>query len=182
MKVFINQGHDKTYDSGAVNNKYGVTEANIVYEIGELVAKYLRAVGFDVMTMQSDNLYYDSSYSDRAVPICAAANDWQADIFISIHCNAFNGVAKGTECLVYNAGGNAEALANCIQSQIVNSLNTVDRGLKIRPDLIVLKRTAMTAVLVETAFIDNESDVQLLMNNKDDFARAISRGVTDYVS
>lgn len=75
MKVFINQGHDRKYDSGAVNNNYGVTEANIVYEIGELVAKYLRAVGFDVTTMQSDNLYYDSSYSDRAVPICAAAND-----------------------------------------------------------------------------------------------------------
>jgi N-acetylmuramoyl-L-alanine amidase len=38
----------------------------------------------------------------------------------------------------------------------------------------------MPEILVETAFIDNEEDVQLLINNKDDFARAIARGVTDY--
>ena len=40
----------------------------------------------------------------------------------------------------------------------------------------------MPAVLVETAFITNEDDVQLLMYKKDAFARAIARGVTDYVA
>ena len=39
----------------------------------------------------------------------------------------------------------------------------------------------MPAVLVEVAFISNEDDVQLLVNNQDDIARAIARGVTDYL-
>ena len=38
----------------------------------------------------------------------------------------------------------------------------------------------MPAVLVETAFIDNDEDVQLLINDWDAIARAIARGVTDY--
>ena len=49
------------------------------------------------------------------------------------------------------------------------------------PGLIVLKHTDMTAVLVETAFIDNDNDALLLINNADDFARAIARGISDYV-
>ena len=69
-----------------------------------------------------------------------------------------------------------------IQDQIVQSLGTVDRGVKERPGLAVLRETDMPAVLVETAFITNKDDVQLLMNQKDEFARAIARGVTDYVA
>ena len=40
----------------------------------------------------------------------------------------------------------------------------------------------MPAVLVETAFIDNDEDALLLMNHADDFAAAIARGITDYAS
>ena len=67
-----------------------------------------------------------------------------------------------------------------IQRQIVDSLDTMDRGLKERPELIVLRATDMPAVLVELAFIDNDEDAELLMTRQDDFTRAIARGVTDY--
>ena len=46
---------------------------------------------------------------------------------------------------------------------------------------LVLKNTNMPAVLVELAFISNEDDEKILRNNQDDFARAIARGVTDYL-
>lgn len=178
MKVFINSGHDRTYDSGAVNTALGLRECDIAYDIGILVQKYLIDAGCDVKLLQSDNLYWDSDYGLPCV--VEEANDWEADIFISIHCNSFNTLANGTETLVYDMGGKSEILANCVQDQIINSLHTVDRGIKERPGLVVLNSTNMPAILVETAFIDNEKDVQLLINNKDDFARSIARGVTDY--
>ena len=107
------------------------------------------------------------------------ANTWPADVFVSLHCNADSGCAGGTETLIYaNNSGSSPQLAACIQSQIVQSLGTVDRGLKERPN--VLKDTTMPAVLVETAFIDNEDDAALLTNNADDSARAIARGITDF--
>ena len=59
--------------------------------------------------------------------------------------------------------------------------NWIDRGLKERSNLGVLKYTNMPAVLVEIGFIDNESDHEVLINHKDDIARAIARGVTDYM-
>lgn len=128
-----------------------------------------------------DNLNWESTYADRQdCSVCDCANEWPADIFISIHCNAANGMAHGTETLIHSEGGRAEQLAECIQRQIVDSLDTTDRGLKERPELIVLRATDMPAVLVELAFIDNDEDAELLMTRQDDFARAIARGVTDY--
>ena len=106
-----------------------------------------------------------------------------ADLFVSIHCNAAGNLsAHGTEVECYRLNSSAASLAQCIQDQIVNSLGTLDRGVKEMPQLIVLKHTNMPAVLVETAFISNDDDANLLANNQDDFARAIARGITDYVA
>ncbi len=179
-KVYINPGHDLDYDSGAVNPNSGMRECDVAFKIGNLVKQYLEAVGYECRLLQSDNLYYDSEYADRPVPVCVDANDWNADIFVSIHCNAFNGSARGTEVECYDSDSDGGTLAQCIQRQIVGALGTVDRGVRERPDLIVLKHTDMPAVLVETAFIDNDDDAALLVDKEDDFARAIARGVTDY--
>ena len=71
-------------------------------------------------------------------------------------------------------------MAKCIQSQIISSLGTVDRGVKTRPDLCVLRETTMPAVLVETAFISCEEDAYKLQLRQRAFAAAITRGITDY--
>lgn len=180
MKVYINPGHDVVYDPGAVNMNTGLREADVAGAIGEKVKYYLEAAGCEVRLLQSDNLYYDSEHADRAVAVCADANAWPADVFVSLHCNAFNGTAQGTEVECYSEDSQGGTLAKCIQSQIVNSLHTIDRGVKEMPKLIVLKHTSMPAVLVEMAFIDNDTDAMLLTKKKDDFARAIARGITDY--
>ena len=180
MKVYINPGHDRKYDSGAVNPNSGLRECDVAAGIGAKVMKYLVAAGCDCRLLQSDNLYYDSDYDDRTVPVCEDANNWGADVFISIHCNAANGSARGTEVECYDSDSDGGTLAQCIQDQIVSALDTFDRGVKEMSGLIVLKHTKMPAVLVETAFIDNDADASLLENKADEFARAIARGVTDY--
>lgn len=178
MRVFINPGHHPGLDPGAVNRDYGVTEADIVRDIGNLTAGYLQAAGCEVKIVQSNNLCgEDAAYTN----VCLKANIWPADIFVSVHCNAAAPAAKGTEVLVYSRWSAADALANCIQLQIVGSLGTVDRGVKARPNLVVLNSTHMPAVLVEIGFISNADDCQMLINQKDELARAIARGITDYI-
>ena len=178
-KIFLNPGHCIGIDSGAVNPVNGVTEAEICRSIADKVEHYLKNAGCSVVVLQSNNLCGEYPAHPNIV---ATANEMDADIFISLHCNAFNQQAQGTECLVFAKGSYSEDLANAIQNQIVNSLGTVDRGIKERPDLAVLRGTAMTAVLVEMAFIDNADDCHKLIYHQDDFARAIARGVTDYLS
>lgn len=175
LKIFINPGHDMDLDPGACAN--GIREVDIALAIGEKLKRTMEVIGYPCQLLQSDNLNGET----KAKPnVCATANNSGADIFVSIHCNsAGNSSAKGTETLVYSTGGKAELLAKCIQTQIVNSLSTVDRGIKERPDLCVLRETTMPAVLVETAFISNQEDAYKLMYRIEEFANAISRGITD---
>ena len=171
MKIFLNPGHapDGNPDPGACG--CGLRECDVAKSVADLVEHYLVNAGVEVVgNMQDDSLY----------SIVDAANNSDADIFVSIHCNAFNGEAHGTEVEVYPGSIRGKQLGEYIQRQIVDALGTTDRGLKDRSGLYVLKHTDMPAVLVELAFIDNEDDAALLRDNQDDFARAIARGVTDY--
>ena len=178
MKVFINPGHapNGVPDPGAVSDVTGLRECDVALSVGKLVEHYLNAVGIETTVLQSDDLY----------EVCTEANNLDADLFISIHCNSVESpYAEGTETW-YCAGSNdGKHLAECIQSQIVDHLGTVDRGVKMatpgKNGLYVLTNTDMPAVLVELAFISNEDDERLLRNVQDEFARAIARGVTDYV-
>jgi N-acetylmuramoyl-L-alanine amidase len=113
-----------------------------------------------------------------------AANNWPADIFLSIHVNAGGG--RGAETYCYDLQGAGGRLAACLQNQLVKSLAPFDagykdRGVKAHPSFCVLRNTTMPAVLVETGFIDSE-DVNLLTRHGDDIARALARGVTDYAN
>lgn len=175
MKVFLNPGHapNGNPDPGACG--CGLRECDIAKSIADLVAGYLSAAGVEVVgSLQSDSLHEVVSASNRA----------DAEVFISIHCNACNGSANGTEVWHFYGSGEGEKLADCIQNQIVDALGTVDRGVKgAKPGvngLYVLSNTDAVAILVELAFIDNESDAALLRERQDEFARAIARGVTDY--
>ena len=163
MKIFINAGHGGN-DSGAVGN--GLIERDVNFFIANRVESYLLAVNYDVKLFQYDGLQ----------AICDEANNWHADFFVSIHCNAGGGF--GTETFYVSERG--RKLANAIQNQIVNSVGTFNRGVKTA-DYFVLLNTNMPAVLVECAFIDNPYDAKLLREKEDDFARAIARGISDFV-
>ena len=175
MRVFLNPGHapDGNPDPGACG--FGLRECDVAKNVADLAAGYLSAAGVEVVdNFQSDSLHEVVSASNRA----------DADVFISIHCNACNGAANGTEVWHFYGSTEGETLASCIQNQIVDALGTLDRGTKgAKPGvngLYVLSNTDAVAVLVELAFIDHAFDAQLLRSRQDEFARAIARGVTDY--
>ena len=175
MHVFLNPGHapDGNPDPGACG--YGLRECDVAKNVADLAAGYLTAAGVEVVgSLQSDSLH----------EVVTASNHSDADVFLSIHCNACNGSANGTEVWHFYGSGAGETLARCIQNQIVDALGTVDRGTKgAKPGvngLYVLSNTDAVAVLVELAFIDHEGDAGLLRSLQDEFARASARGVTDY--
>lgn len=180
MKIFINPGHCPGVDPGAVNSELNLSEATIVLDIGKLVKEYLEDVGYEVALLQSDNLCGENP----AYPnICQEANDSEADLFISIHCNAcVSHNARGVEVEVYNEKSQGYYLASRILKDVVEECPTLwERNINARPDLAVLRYTNMPAVLVECAFIDNWNDAQILLNEYDNIARGIALGVTDYV-
>ena len=177
MRVFLNPGHAPCGcpDPGAVNSGTGLRECDVAKNIADLVEKHLTKAGVSVSgNLQSDDLW----------EVVRTANNLDVDVFVSMHCNAFNGVANGTETWHYHTSKYGKQLAECIQRQIVDSLGTTDRGVKGaepgRNGLYVLSNTDAVAVLVETAFIDNAEDEVILRTQQDEFARAIARGITDF--
>lgn len=173
MKVTINGGHFPGHDSGAVG-RTGLQEADVNSDIMSKVADFLRAVSCDVLEVQVNALRH----------IVDASKDFGADVFVAIHCNgSYDAEAKGSETFCYTLGGKSEKLASCIQNQIISNLGTVNRGVKTG-NFYVLRMSQCPAVLVETAFITNESDEALLADEvkRDEFAAAIARGITDYFS
>ncbi|WP_370854430.1 N-acetylmuramoyl-L-alanine amidase [Megasphaera sp.] len=177
MRVFLNPGHAPggEPDPGAVNNATGLRECDVAISVGKSAASYLNAAGVETELLQSASLE----------EICEAANASDADIFVSIHCNAAEAEeANGTETWSCAGSYRGSMLADCIQNQLVDALDTTDRGVKIATPgvngLYVLTNTDMPAVLVELAFISNPGDEEILANNQDDLARAVARGITDY--
>ena len=101
------------------------------------------------------------------------ANEWPADYFISIHCNAnVNPAVNGTEVYVYQENTQAYWLAQHVLAGIVARVGTRDNGVRIRPSLYVLRRTQMPSILVELAYLTNASDAMKLENDPFGFAQA----------
>ena len=188
MRVVIDPGHaGRNIDPGAVNKTTGLQEADIALSVSRLVEKYLLAVGYEVKLTRTD---FEQVETDDLSYWTTLANDWGADIFISLHCNsATNQKAKGYE--VWTSPGNTlgDKLATCVYGQIATEFP--DRAGRADysdgdPDkearFYVLSYTEAPACLVEMAFISNDEEAAFLANAKwqDKYARAIARGVTDY--
>lgn len=187
-RVCIDPGHGgRNIDPGAVNRHTGLQEADVVLNVSRLVGKYLLAVGYEVKLTRTD---WEQAETDDLSYRTALANDWGADIFISLHCNsAANQNAAGYE--VWTSPGNTlgDKLATCIFNQIAAEFpdragrtDYTDGDPDKEARFYVLVYTDAPACLVEMAFISNDEEAALLADAvwQDRYARAIARGVTDY--
>lgn len=169
-KIILDAGHGGS-DPGAVGN--GLRESDIALSVTQKVGNILKSSGVDVIYTRTTDTKVELSTRTEL------ANKAKADLFVSIHANAGGGT--GTETLVYSRESKAEKLAQNVQKNIINTLPLKDRGVKLRPDLWVLRKTNMPSILVELAFIDNTNDALLLKNKQTEFAQAISNGILKYL-
>lgn len=106
------------------------------------------------------------------------ANEADADLFISIHRNAAptDNLYDGIQTLIYAPGGLRQTVAENIADQL-EAVGFQNLGVDIRPNLVVLNKTQMPAVLVEAGFIDSDKDNALFDSRFEETARAIADGI-----
>lgn len=85
---------------------------------------------------------------------------------------------SGVESLVYDLSGLKLEMAENINGQL-ETIGFVNLGVKARPNLVVLRRTKMLAVLVEVGFLNSDTDNFLFDQNFNDIAQAIASGILD---
>ena len=178
MKICIDAGHNYSgWTTGA--GGCGLREEVITWQIADKLRTRLENAGVTViMTRKTLETNLGTNNATSLSKRVETANSHDCDLFVSIHCNAGGGT--GCETLIFKSGGEAEKAAWKVQNSIVGALALRNRGVKVRPDLYVLKHTEMPAILVETAFIDNADDAAKLRYEQDEFANAICKGICEY--
>ena len=141
--------------------------------------KLAMAVG-DILKNEGMDVFYTRDNDIYETPFKKAtdANNSGADYFVSFHRNSGENpnAASGVQVLIYSEGGEKEQLAENILDNLTD-LGFKDLGIIERPNLVVLKRTNMPAVLIETGFINNDSDNEKFDDEFEQIAAAIADGI-----
>ncbi len=219
--IVIDPGHGG-HDPGAVGAK-GTKEKDITLAISQRLARRLEAAGFGRVVLTRTDDYY-LNLSDRT----AVANQYGADLFVSIHCNASeNRKAQGSETFFCSEQASSQEAARVAAfensfaepEELARQESLVDiewvlfrlhRRLiwkdaqRIATDLqdglravtqiksrgtesagfFVLKKARMPSVLVETAFISNPDEEQLLAKEaiQEQIASTLAARLTAYAA
>ncbi len=167
--VAIDAGHGGS-DYGAIYNGRNEKDDNL--KLAMAVGKILENNGVDVFYIRTTDEY------ETPFKKATDANNSNADYFISIHRNssATPGEYNGVQSLIFDDSGVKAQIARNINKNLTD-IGFKDLGVDERPNLVVLKRTKMPAVLVETGFINNEKDNRLFDDNFDVIAQGIADGI-----
>lgn len=185
-RIMLDPGHDGMIDPGAIGQG-GTQEAVLAMTFCEELAQVLAGNGHEVELTRYGPDAQMESLTLRAVK----ANDWGADILLSVHYNAFMSPnAKGFEVWTTNGNTRSDDLA----TKIYNNMTALVPEVPGRPDMsdgdpdkennwTVITVAIMPAVLIELLFISNPTE-EMLANDQSFRQRqqqAIAMGIDQFL-
>jgi len=179
--IVIDPGHGGS-DFGAVHN--GLDEKTLNLDISKRLRAILVARGWQVrMTREADSDVFGANASahDELQARCDVANNAGARMFVSVHINSFTSSSlNGTTAYYFKDVDHA--LADAVHHRLQN-IGTADKGVR-KEEFYVIHHTTMPATLIETAFLSNSGDANLLKSPAflQKVAAAIADGLADYAA
>ena len=179
--IVIDPGHGGK-DSGAVAGK--IYEKDINLTVSLMLRDALVQNGYNVIMTREDDR--DVGLYDRPI----IGNNSNADLFISIHTNAsLKPQVKGLEvlyCPSYERDiklTDQYPFAQSIHDNILALTNRPGRGIVKRPDLVVLNKTYMEAVLIEIGYMSNPEELEIVLSQsyQNLVVQGIVNGVREYL-
>ncbi|WP_100066070.1 N-acetylmuramoyl-L-alanine amidase [Miniphocaeibacter massiliensis] len=179
IKVLLDPGHGND-DRGYIDGLYKTEgESNLAFakKLKSELEKYGIVVGMTRTTLKEDPSLAKRGQMGKGY-----------DLLLSIHTNAFNGTANGTETYDdTNSKFSNKELATLINNTIVKVLGTKDRGVKYwklsngKNYFGVLRNnSAINGMLIEHAFHDNKSDVKKWESNQNKLASELAKSLASY--
>ncbi len=175
LLICIDPGHGGK-DPGAVGPT-GLTEKEVNLDIALRLRDKLTGAGYRVVMTRTTDVY--RSLDERA----QFANSSRANIFVSVHNNAFSlPTPNGTETY-YSTYSPAQSknLATDVHNAVLSQINTTNRGVKTA-NFYVLKNTYMVSCLLEGVFISNPTEEAKLKDAgfRDKIATGIFNGIKKF--
>ena len=172
--IVIDAGHGGS-DPGAVYEGRREKDDNLslAIAVGELLSRQ----GVSVIYTRTTDVYQTPFEKAQM------ANQADADFFISFHRNSSEEPNQytGVETLVYDNSGIKQTMAENINGAL-SELGFRNLGVKARPGLVVLRRTIMPALLIETGFLNSDEDNKLYDEKKNEIAEAIAGAILGTLS
>lgn len=155
-KVFISAGHGGS-DPGACAN--GFKEKDLNLSIAKSCVAELKRHGVEVLMNRTTDV---NTTSTQDVNAC---NSFGPDLAVDLHNNAGGG--DGAEAFYHYGGGTGKTLAVNILNELV-AIGQNSRGAKTkkgsngRDYYYFIREIVAPAVIVECAFVDNKTDIQII--------------------
>ena len=174
MKVCVDAGHGGA-DPGAIGSEpRRLEEKDVTLALAFLLEEELAIRGHEVIMTRRQ---------DRTLALDARAefaNRYEAELLLSIHCNAAaDPRVEGMEVFHRPGSSAGRAVAATILTHMLAAFpGHENRGVK-EADFTVLRETTATGVLVEAEFLTNPTQLKFLADAKNQrgLARAIAEGV-----
>ena len=194
-KIFIDPGHGGS-DPGAVNRSLNLVEADIALQTGLYLREILRTNNCETMMSRESNISPQQRWQ--------LANQWGADLYVSLHINAGGGT--GFETLIPTASPNnpqrdlvaTRQLAELISNDLGQYFNLPVRranGAMLETEshfvtsgrgefLGVLRNTSMIAIMPELGFIDaptGRGDIPMLQHRRKEMAEVLAKTILAFL-
>ena len=182
MKIAVRGGHN--FQSPGASAL--IDETTEDRKVKDSAIKYLKALGHQVLDVTPGNMDVDSDL----VYGVSKANNWGADLFVSIHFNKVYNYYEGkigAETLVYSKSDNI-TLDEEVATRIQNALDGLgftgpknkSRGVKEDTSLYELRATKMASIIVEVCFVEATEDVALYQSlGSDRIGQTIAYAISD---
>ena len=183
--IIINAGHggynpnNGFFDAGSANTD---NKGNMVEEWSTNDALVKKII--PLLSLNGAKVIY---MNGSAINIMAAKEKYNADMFVSIHCDsASNDEASGQRVIYRDNNKNNARLAQLIEKNLEKSPDIDPETCISKPDdrgLGVLKSSpSIPSVLIETGFLSNEDDIQKLQDEGFQyvFASNLAKSISDY--
>lgn len=175
-------------DAGHGGNDVGTFPKGMEYvekDMNLSMTLYLK----ELLDKENIKVYYTRLYDVKPYlrPRVGLANDLEADLFISIHCNGSElSQPHGTEAL-YNEllgddNNDSKRIAMYCLDEVTEVTKTRNRGLVKGSDKYIIGQSKVPVVLLEVAYMTNEQDLEFLKNsdNRKLVATGIYNGIMRY--
>ncbi|MCP4633066.1 MAG: N-acetylmuramoyl-L-alanine amidase [candidate division Zixibacteria bacterium] len=191
--VVLDAGHGGKFDGCKSLPPRSKTEKNLVMDITWFVAEELLKTDILPVLTRTDDYHLNTVLERDLLSRAKTANRFKADIFVSIHANSTgksSDNAMGFEVWHYPDSAKGLKLAKSIIDSMAQTLpERRNRGVKPSSNpveivkaktLLVLSKTNMPAVIVETGFLNNTEEDIWLHDNKQRIAMSIADGINNY--
>jgi len=170
--VVIDAGHGGNTNPGNIYT--GVYEKDLNLQIALKLQTVLKENGFNAMLTRSDDTY--SSPQTRL----ELAESLGAEMLISIHqnCDESDILTSGIRTYYNETVKSANRhFAICIQNCLISLTGVPDLGTTADTSLMILKGEGMLSCQIETGYISNQNDRELLQN--EDYQYLLAQGIVD---